>query len=298
MIKIVVASNHRGAIGELGRLPWHSKTDLKWFREITMGNVVIMGKDTWKSINKGFTGLPGRTNIILTANEYESYKSKYEKLSADGQEDLWVCADLKEAILLAQAIYPEKDICIIGGEKVYQEGMAYADVVHHTVLDLDVTAADKFFWPSCQAPEWIIEKVIKATESIGDRQVDMTHTVYNRQVKKTIMAPPCYPVHKNDHQAGICENMGKHEKIASELGKMVDEKNRQYGGSYQETETILKLLYPQGIPTDSYADFLCIMRLWDKMKRIGASGGKQDLGGEDARKDLLGIAIRLFEASR
>jgi dihydrofolate reductase len=300
MIKLVVASNHRGVIGSNGKMPWHSKIDLKWFREITLGNVVIMGKDTWKSIDQDLKRpgpLPDRINIILTANEYDTYKSKYERLSKNGQEDIWVCADLKEAILLAQGMYPDKDICIIGGEKVYLEGMHHADVVHHTVLEVEVVAGDRFFWPECESPDWELEKVIKDNEIMwhgsSQRPYHITHTVYNRKTKKTIIPPPQQNKDPDSDKA-----TGKHEQIASALGKMVDEKNRQYGGSYQETETVLQLLYPKGIPTESYADFLCIMRIWDKMKRIGASGGKQDLGGEDARKDLLGIAIRLYEASR
>lgn len=301
MIKIVVATNHRGVIGANGKIPWHSKLDLKRFRDITIGNVVIMGKDTWNSLPKKVRPLPGRINIILTTKEYDSYKKTYEQLSTNSKQDVWVCKDLKEAIDMAKDMYPEKSICLIGGERVYEEGMKYADVIHHTEIDIEVAFHDKHFWPisACRSDsrQWDCEEVTVEKENIDGELRTIRYNIYRcTKDKKTIIPPP--PQTPKNIDVVQKNTFGVHEGIATRLGKMVDEKNRQYGGSYQETETVLQLLYPKGIPTDSYADFLCIMRIWDKMKRIGASGGKQDLGGEDARKDLLGIAIRLYEASR
>lgn len=293
MIKIVVATNHKGVIGANGSIPWTSKIDLKWFRHATMDNVVIMGKDTWNSLPEKVRPLPGRINIILTSTDYAMYKKRYERFTPSGEEDVWVCRSLKEAIEFAGNVYPEKDICLIGGERVYNEGMNYADMVYHTKINIDVPNGDRFFEPHCLVPEWSLIESSAESEMISGDRVGVSRYVYRRNEQITTPVP--------DFEALLTEasvKMGKHELIASSLGRMVDEKNRQYGGSYQETETILRLLYPGGIPANSYADFLCIMRLWDKMKRIGASRGDADLGGEDARKDLLGIAIRMFEAAK
>jgi dihydrofolate reductase len=295
MIKIIVATNKRGVIGAKGVLPWHSKVDLNLFRKLTFDDIVIMGKETWISLPPKARPLIGRINVILTNKEYDYYKGKFEKLSASGDTDVWVHKSLEEAINFSIALYPRKNICVIGGESVYNAAMKYADRIHHTIIDKEVADGDRFFWPNTTNTEWNMSALEDYVENIDDQQVSIRHMTYDRIVKhdqkKTVLAPPATP----ERQTMFT---GKHEQIATMLGRMVDEKNRQYGGSYQETETVLKLLWPDGIPTTSYPDFLCIMRIWDKMKRIGASKGQDDLGGEDARKDLLGIAIRMLEASK
>lgn len=59
----VVAMALNRVIGDRGRLPWHIPEDLKWFRQLTTGHVVLMGRKTFESIGKP---LAGRTNVVLT----------------------------------------------------------------------------------------------------------------------------------------------------------------------------------------------------------------------------------------
>jgi dihydrofolate reductase len=63
-ISLVVAVSRNGVIGRDGGLPWHISSDLKRFKEITMGKPIIMGRKTWESLPK--RPLPGRRNIVLT----------------------------------------------------------------------------------------------------------------------------------------------------------------------------------------------------------------------------------------
>jgi hypothetical protein len=85
---------------------------------------------------------------------------------------------------------------------------------------------------------------------------------------------------------------GKYEKLAQEVGKLVDVKNKSYGNSFGEAGEFLKILYPDGIKPDQYTDLLCVVRIFDKLKRIAT---KKDAFGEEPMKDLLGILIRWIE---
>ena len=64
-IALIVAMAEDGTIGHEGRIPWHISADLKRFKKLTMGHVVIMGRRTYESIGKP---LPGRRNLVLTRN--------------------------------------------------------------------------------------------------------------------------------------------------------------------------------------------------------------------------------------
>jgi hypothetical protein len=85
-----------------------------------------------------------------------------------------------------------------------------------------------------------------------------------------------------------CKTDGKFEKFASEIGKVVDQKNRAYGNSFAEAGEFLKILYPSGIPLESYNDALTLTRIFDKLKRIATNN---DPFGEDPFFDIAGYAI-------
>jgi len=82
------------------------------------------------------------------------------------------------------------------------------------------------------------------------------------------------------------------ELVAEEVGKLVTEKNKAYGNSFAEAEQFLKLLFPNGIPLDSYSDMLCIVRIFDKLKRIATD---KNAFSENPYKDLLGTVLRLVK---
>ena len=91
--------------------------------------------------------------------------------------------------------------------------------------------------------------------------------------------------------------MSRHLKIATEVAKLVDEKNRAYGDSVSATAAILGYLYPGGIPVAAYQDAALIIRTLDKLKRIATSEGRADTMGEDPWKDVVGYALRAVEMS-
>jgi len=110
-IALVVARADNGVIGKDGKLPWHIPADLQFFKRVTLGKPVIMGRKTYESIGKP---LPRRTNIVLTRNQ---------KWNADG-----VLVAHRELDALALAYEDAHrtgvdEIMIIGGAEVAYEFM-------------------------------------------------------------------------------------------------------------------------------------------------------------------------------
>jgi len=77
-------------------------------------------------------------------------------------------------------------------------------------------------------------------------------------------------------------------KTAEEIGELVEKKNEAYGNSFAKSEEMLKILYPDGIPEDSYEDVLLLARIFDKMMRIA---NRKEAFDEDPYKDIAGYGI-------
>lgn len=78
------------------------------------------------------------------------------------------------------------------------------------------------------------------------------------------------------------------EKIGTEIGKLVDLKNRAYGSSFEKSEQILKVLYPNGVEPSQYKDMLAITRIVDKLFRIAS---QKEAFDESPFKDIAGYGI-------
>ena len=109
MIKLIACIGPNGELGLNNDLIYHNKKDMKFFREQTKENVVIMGKNTFKSI--GSKPLPNRINIVLTK----------ESVSCPGV--LTWNMSLENALKNAEACFPMLDIYIIGGACVYNQAI-------------------------------------------------------------------------------------------------------------------------------------------------------------------------------
>ena len=128
MIIGIVAVDRNGAIGKGGKLPWHYSADMKFFKETTTGNAVVMGRKTWLSLKKP---LPNRLNIVL------SRQSEIEP-----QDTLVVLRDLESVLSLAKTL--ASDLYVIGGEQVYQSFLPYIDKWIVTEVPLTIEDADAF----------------------------------------------------------------------------------------------------------------------------------------------------------
>lgn len=127
MISLIVAHDKNRVIGLNNDMPWHLPGDLAYFKRITMGKPIIMGRNTFESIGKP---LPGRKNIIITRNlNYEVPGSI-------------VVHSLEEALKVAETEHEE--IMIIGGQQIFTEALPLADRLYVTRIDQEFEG-DTFF---------------------------------------------------------------------------------------------------------------------------------------------------------
>ena len=82
--------------------------------------------------------------------------------------------------------------------------------------------------------------------------------------------------------------MGKYKELAEQIGNLVEQKNTAYGNSFEQAGEFLKLLYPNGIPPEAYGDMLCVVRIFDKLKRIATN---KDAFGESPYGDIVGYGL-------
>jgi len=132
-VTLVAAVARGGVIGRDGTVPWHVPEDMAFFRELTTGHPVVMGRRTWDSLPERFRPLPGRRNIVVTRNP---------AWRADGAER---AGSLEEALGLVDS---DGLVFVIGGAEIYRAALPHADELVLTELDLDVPG-DAFFpdWP-------------------------------------------------------------------------------------------------------------------------------------------------------
>jgi dihydrofolate reductase len=128
MIIGIVAIAENFAIGKDGKLPWHYSSDLKFFKQTTSGNAVVMGRKTFDSIGKA---LPNRLNIVLSRS-----------LQIEAKSNVFFAQSKDEVLALSK--YLNCDVFIIGGETIYRE---FADVIEKwivTEIPQTVENADSF----------------------------------------------------------------------------------------------------------------------------------------------------------
>jgi dihydrofolate reductase len=112
-ITLVVARAQNGVIGRGGKLPWHLPADLKRFKALTMGSVMVMGRKTFDSL-PGL--LPGRRHVVLTRDP---------NWSADGAE---IARSVEEALELARG----ERVSVIGGAEIFDLFLPLADRIELT----------------------------------------------------------------------------------------------------------------------------------------------------------------------
>ena len=126
-ISMIVARSRNHVIGRDNQMPWKISADLQFFKRVTMGHPVIMGRKTWESIGRP---LPGRRNIVVSRNA--SYQ-------ATGGE---LVGSLDEA-LKSLSEFPR--VFVIGGEQLFTQAFPKADRLYITEIDIDIEGGDTFF---------------------------------------------------------------------------------------------------------------------------------------------------------
>ena len=129
----IVARNADGAIGAANRLPWKVRSDLRFFRETTLDQIVIMGRKTHSSLGGC---LPRRTNIVVT----------HDASSFDEDANCLAVGSVEEALFRAFRIASDtKQVFVIGGATIYRQFAPYVDRYLVTEVEKLVPDADAFF---------------------------------------------------------------------------------------------------------------------------------------------------------
>ena len=135
-ISIIAAVGADNAIGADGNLAFHISSDLKHFKELTVGKPVIMGRKTFESLPNG--PLPNRRNIVISRNPEYSYP---------GVE---TAASLQDAIELT---FDSPEAMVIGGAEIYRQALPMATKLYLTQIDATRPDANTFF-PEINKDEW------------------------------------------------------------------------------------------------------------------------------------------------
>jgi dihydrofolate reductase len=118
VIELIVAYDEMRVIGNNGSMPWHISEDLKLFKQRTMGHVILMGKNTWRSLPR--RPLPGRTNVVLSRTW--SQRCLVETVTKN-DETAYIVSSLEEAVRLYETKFEDKTLFIIGGGQIYKEAI-------------------------------------------------------------------------------------------------------------------------------------------------------------------------------
>jgi dihydrofolate reductase len=140
-ISFVVAIAENGVIGKDNGLPWRLSGDMAFFKRVTMGKPVIMGRKTWESLPR--KPLPGRPNIVVTRDA--SYR-------AEGAE---VVTSAEEALARGRALAEElgaDEIAVIGGAQLYAETFDHATRLYITEVHAEPEGDVRF--PAFDAAQW------------------------------------------------------------------------------------------------------------------------------------------------
>ena len=108
-INIIVAASNNHVIGVENKMPWHLNGDMKYFKSLTIGKCIVMGRKTFESL--GSKALPNRVNIIISSNEIKS-------------ENIVVRSSIEAALAYCNR-WQQTEVFIIGGDSIYGQFFTY-----------------------------------------------------------------------------------------------------------------------------------------------------------------------------
>lgn len=162
-MKAIVSADRNWGIGYKGNLLVSIPSDMRFFREMTQGHVIVVGRKTLATFPNGIP-LAQRTNIVLTTDR--SCKIRGAVVVHDKEELL---EELKK--------YPEDEIFVVGGGMVYEMLLPYCDTAYVTKLDM-AYQADTYFPNLDKDPAW---ELTEESEEQTCFDIEFTFTTYKRK---------------------------------------------------------------------------------------------------------------------
>ena len=163
IVSLLVAASTNEVIGRDGALPWYLPADLRRFRALTTGHVVVMGRLTYQSIlDRLGHPLPGRTSVVVSRT-----------LSDSGDGQVRVAPSVPSALRLAEDLAVARgdtEFFVVGGESVYREALPHVDRVYLTRLHDDVTG------DCAMPPGWLAGFELAAREDATDESSQLRYS--------------------------------------------------------------------------------------------------------------------------
>ncbi|WP_053219469.1 dihydrofolate reductase [Virgibacillus senegalensis] len=147
MISLLYAMDKNRVIGYQNDLPWRLPNDLKFFKQLTTGNTIIMGRKTFASLKRP---LPNRKNVIVTRDE---------TFHAEGCQILHSV----DEIIKWNENDPETELFVIGGGEIFRQILPYTDRMYMTLIE-DSFPGDTFF-PEYNEAEWKLTKKVQGEKN-------------------------------------------------------------------------------------------------------------------------------------
>lgn len=144
MISLMLAMDENRLIGRDNQLPWYLPADLQYFKKVTMGHPIVMGRKTFESIGRV---LPGRENIVVTRNA--EFKA----------EDVTVLHSIDDVKKLADS--SEQELFVIGGAEIFKEILPVTDRLYITEIH-HAFEGDTHF-PEIEEEDWVQRSVTPGT---------------------------------------------------------------------------------------------------------------------------------------
>lgn len=164
-LAVMVAAAENGVIGSNNALPWHLPEDLRYFKRVTLGKPVVMGRKTFESIGRP---LPGRTNIVITRNP--DFHAEGVKVVASLDEALDLAGDIA---LIDGAL----ELVVIGGAEIYGLAIPRADRLYITEVHAEVSGDTHL--PQINWTEWR-EVSRERHPGVAPNPYDYSFVVYDR----------------------------------------------------------------------------------------------------------------------
>src|SRR5688572_7332948 len=160
-MKAIAAMSLNRVIGRENKIPWHLPEDFKWFKRLTTGHFVLMGRKTFESLGRP---LPNRTNIVLTRTPRKlardpvfapafvgnwtprigrPYQLSLDRLT---ERDVWLVRSLPRLVAAFERGRPQRELFIIGGAQIYEQLLPHCTDLYLTVVFREVEG-DAFFPP-------------------------------------------------------------------------------------------------------------------------------------------------------
>lgn len=170
ILSMIVATADNNIIGKDNTMPWHLPADLAYFKKVTLGKPIIMGRKTYESIGRP---LPGRRNIVISRDENYIPQGK-------GAEGVDVVTSVEQALALVDAASAAvAEVMVIGGGAIYQHCLANADRLYVTHIKAAIDGDTKF--PNYDDGSW--QKISSELRKSDDKNAyDLDFCVYQRAV--------------------------------------------------------------------------------------------------------------------